>query len=463
MLPDRPAVPIPHRTFTRRRFLAAAGVAGAALALEPTRLIARSLPIPPREVAAPRIVARAAHHLAWVWQFTHDGSREMIRERLAEHGLGVALKTHDGVEWMSEHDPDPWAVSGPARVEELAAFFEAGGVPFHAWCVVKGRDAVREAELAANVLDAGARSLFLDLEAHSGFWDGSSIDAIVYGNELRRRQPNSFISTSIDPRPWQIDLVPLEEFAAFSDELSPQVYWSIFSKGGHLALYAREGLAPASGTIDGAFILDAAMTRLQRFDLPIHPIGDGTRPASAGWDTFISGSYRIAAESVSTFRYGNTDDSVFALLRDTAPRPQAHTVVSGDTLGALAGRWSTTVDAVATLNGLEDPNLIVVGQQLIVPGVGRAGRTAIAGFSTGATPTLAPSRAAGTPLSTPTPTPTPSAPSPRSGSSGTYTVSPGDSLGAIAQRFGTTVQALVDANDIADPNLIYVGQELVLP
>ncbi len=45
----------------------------------------------------------------------------------------------------------------------------------------------------------------------------------------------------------------------------------------------------------------------------------------------------------------------------------------------------------------------------------------------------------------------------------TYVVQPGDTLSALAQRFGTTVAALADANHIANPNLIVVGQELKIP
>jgi LysM repeat protein len=44
-----------------------------------------------------------------------------------------------------------------------------------------------------------------------------------------------------------------------------------------------------------------------------------------------------------------------------------------------------------------------------------------------------------------------------------YTVQAGDSLGAIAAKFGVTVDALIQANDIADPNIIVVGQVLKIP
>lgn len=46
---------------------------------------------------------------------------------------------------------------------------------------------------------------------------------------------------------------------------------------------------------------------------------------------------------------------------------------------------------------------------------------------------------------------------------GTYTVVRGDTLSAIAAKFGTTVADLVSANNITNPNLIYPGQVLVIP
>lgn len=44
-----------------------------------------------------------------------------------------------------------------------------------------------------------------------------------------------------------------------------------------------------------------------------------------------------------------------------------------------------------------------------------------------------------------------------------YTIQPGDTLGALAQRFGTTVQALAQANGIANPNMIRAGATLRVP
>jgi LysM repeat protein len=42
-------------------------------------------------------------------------------------------------------------------------------------------------------------------------------------------------------------------------------------------------------------------------------------------------------------------------------------------------------------------------------------------------------------------------------------VQPGDTLAAIALRFGTTWQAIAMANALANPNVIFVGQILRIP
>lgn len=79
-------------------------------------------------------------------------------------------------------------------------------------------------------------------------------------------------------------------------------------------------------------------------------------------------------------------------------------------------------------------------------------------------PTPAPSPTAAptpTPVVTPVPTPVPPAPTPAPQQ--TYVVQEGDTLAVIAQRFGTTVEALQAANGIEDPNQIVVGQVLVIP
>lgn len=54
-------------------------------------------------------------------------------------------------------------------------------------------------------------------------------------------------------------------------------------------------------------------------------------------------------------------------------------------------------------------------------------------------------------------------PVPEPASANTYTVKKGDTLSAIAKRFGCTVQDLASLNSITNPNLIYTGQAIKLP
>ena len=100
-----------------------------------------------------------------------------------------------------------------------------------------------------------------------------------------------------------------------------------------------------------------------------------------------------------------------------------HTVSRGETLAAIAARYGTTPAALASANGIANPNRIYAGTQLRVP-------SAIAAAPTAGT---------------------------------AYTVRPGDTLGGIASRAGTSIAALVSLNGIRNANLVRVGQVLTLP
>lgn len=52
---------------------------------------------------------------------------------------------------------------------------------------------------------------------------------------------------------------------------------------------------------------------------------------------------------------------------------------------------------------------------------------------------------------------------PASAGEKTYKVESGDTLSAIAKQFDTTVEAIVDANDISNPDVLDVGDKLVIP
>src|SRR5262249_22017013 len=145
---------------------------GAGLGLAGALAMRRAIPIE---------AADEQKHFIWVWEFAADAEPNVIGSKLRDNNLAVVIKTHDGVEWMSKYDKSRYAISGPAQVSTLASYFEQNGVPFHAWAVPTGVNPLAEAQMAASVLTSGARSLWLDVEPHSGFWQGSANDALTYG------------------------------------------------------------------------------------------------------------------------------------------------------------------------------------------------------------------------------------------------------------------------------------------
>ncbi len=368
-------MPQPRARFVSRRS-ALAGIGGvAAAALLPGGLSrtaaaeeapSRYAPLPPPDSAPRELQVRPdPRHLAWVWQFEADGDPAKVRDTLAAHGLGIALKTHDGTNWMGRYSKT--GASNPAGVEGIVRYFEQAGVPVHAWAVVKGQDPLKEAQMASDVLSAGARSLFLDLESYDGFWQGTSTSAMRFGTELRRLRPSSWVSTSVDARPWELPRIPLTEFASFTDEIAPQTYWNLFKSAPNVKAYQKSGdVVPPSG-ITSAFVIQSAMRYLRSYGRPIHPIGDGTAGPLSAWGDFINGSYGGDAETVSVWRYGVPDPAIWRLLKDTPPKSSSYLVRSGDSLPVIATRLNTTVPALLAENASLTQNTVSMGMRLRVP------------------------------------------------------------------------------------------------
>ena len=269
----------------------------------------------------PPVCSGQGQYLSWVWQFTRDGPPESIAPILASNGLGITLKAFDGTDWMSVYDSSPQAVSGPNQVAALAQYFEGQGVPFHAWAVIKGLDPIREAQMAAEVLGAGARSLYIDLEPWAGFWQGTAEAARAFGQELRRLQPNAVVIVAIDPRPWVVPLMPLAEFASFSNALAPLIYWQSFNSQGNLDRFISSGYPPGPGGITPEFLLDVTSSVLAPYGLPLEPVGQGSTGDINLWVRFLDHASRAGMTDVSVWRYGVTDPQVWALLSARAGVP----------------------------------------------------------------------------------------------------------------------------------------------
>jgi len=202
--------------------------------------------------------------------------------------------------------------------------------------------------------------------------------------------------------------------------------------------YADDGYVPGiSGHVDMDIFTDAVLLSNTGEIPPVNPPDTGDCSENKCTITVQPGDTlsKIAAD------YGTTVSCIVSLnnIKDpnlifvgqkltvysiTQPvkRCKTYIVVSGDTLSGIAARYNVTIDQLATINKINNPNLIHVGQKLKIPAVDC------------------------TNTSQPT--------------AKTYVVKSGDTLWDIAQKYGTTVANLVSLNGIQNPDLIHPGQSL---
>lgn len=142
-----------------------------------------------------------------------------------------------------------------------------------------------------------------------------------------------------------------------------------------------------------------------------------------GVQGYVDRNITLGSFSVQSLTIGNVAPP------DPGPGPQPqptpggwvdYTIRSGDTLSGIASARGTSAEELARVNGIADPNKIYAGQVIRVPSTSTPG-------------------------------------------SRHYRVESGDTLSEIAAKFDTSVQAIVSANNIANPDLIYPGQFLDIP
>ena len=99
------------------------------------------------------------------------------------------------------------------------------------------------------------------------------------------------------------------------------------------------------------------------------------------------------------------------------------TVQAGDSLSLIALEYGVSTQSIMNANGISNPDLLFMGQELIIPGVNQMVSTA----------------------------------------SVIVTVEWGDSLSEIAEDYGVSLTSLMEANGITNANSIFEGQELKVP
>lgn len=110
---------------------------------------------------------------------------------------------------------------------------------------------------------------------------------------------------------------------------------------------------------------------------------------------------------------------------ESPPADGRHTVKRGETLSRIAKKYGTTVQAIASANGIENYHRLRIGQVLSIPGEGYT----VSSASTG---------------------------------SGIHTVRRGETLSSISEKYRIKMTDLMAWNDIKYRDLIHPGQKLIV-
>jgi LysM repeat protein len=124
-----------------------------------------------------------------------------------------------------------------------------------------------------------------------------------------------------------------------------------------------------------------------------------------------------------------------------------YTVQPGDSLSMIAARYGVTTHALQQANDIYDPNMIYVGQVLSIPGCG-VGHKPVYPVQ---------------PIEYPVAVVPPARPVQKIGEPTVYVVKPGDTFSAICKTHGVDAHTVASHNGIYNTDVIYIGQEIVIP
>lgn len=167
-------------------------------------------------------------------------------------------------------------------------------------------------------------------------------------------------------------------------------------------------------------VLEASNSVLLNYERPANQ-GSSVQATRAKYGQSYYDKYATAAPSGTSEPSTSNENEV------------VYTVVEGDTLSKIAAKYGMTYQKLAEYNGIANPNVIRAGQKIKIP---RKTSSAQNGTSTKQEVTAAET---------------------------VYTVKYGDTLSAIAKKYGTTYQKLASYNGISNPNKISAGQKIKIP
>lgn len=183
-------------------------------------------------------------------------------------------------------------------------------------------------------------------------------------------------------------------------------------------------LAATTAALPAVVLSSLALAQPAAADQPVRAI-PGTLAAAMKAQAAAAATTVIPASSVST--------AIPAAFKPAQPQaPAEYTIARGDTVSAIAGKFGLSTAEVLKLNNLQPNTIIYPGQKIKLSG--------------------SPAAPAG-----PSAAPAPAAPA--SGGA-TYTVKPGDTLGAIAARHNVGLADVFAWNNLNMRSIIHPGQKI---
>lgn len=168
---------------------------------------------------------------------------------------------------------------------------------------------------------------------------------------------------------------------------------------------------------------DTLFSIAQEFNVAAQAIVDANTIADP--DNLIQGRVLVIPGYQGTGQPGAAADAPVANQRANDAGAAVHTVRAGETLLEIARLYNVNAADITSANNLANPNQIQPGQQLTIPGV--------------------------------------TAEQVRAANQTVHTVVAGETLFSIAQRYDVTVDAILEANNLTNPNFVTVNQRLVIP
>lgn len=213
---------------------------------------------------------------------------------------GVAVKSSNGAAWQGDLGDKPtMAVTGADAIRRWVDELGAHGLETHLWCVVRGGDIPREAQLVIEACRVpGVKSMLLDVEGGAAYFGGkTAADARNLITRIRAGiAPDFHLALNFDARGSHPASIHIQEWLPHVQSLHPMVYHWEFGGG-------RNG---PEGYLDDAFGV------LAHYGLPIVPMlqtypnpTDPPRPVPEE-EVYIAGEYSFTkgAVGITLFRYG---------------------------------------------------------------------------------------------------------------------------------------------------------------